>query len=127
MIQYVQKGKIINCINNGEEAIIYGSGVIVGNNVFVAEININPGCKGTLSTEGIFLFNTSSEIQAGETVFYNTESDLAFNDLSELSSFEKIGVAGISVSPASGGKVEVKLVQSVLSVQEIKKLRGQAI
>ena len=69
MIQYKQKGNSISCLNEGAESIIYGTGVIVGNNVYVAASNINPNSKGVVSTEGVFTFNTSVDIRAGETVF----------------------------------------------------------
>lgn len=76
--EYTQEGKNIYYKNPTEETIMAGTLVVLGTICCIAATNIEPGKLGTLATTGVWLMpKDTTEIRAGEKVYYDAENDIA--------------------------------------------------
>lgn len=101
MVNYIQKGDIINYKNDSTKAISYHDVVELQNLLGIAQENIAVGDMGAVAIVGVHGFSADkNDIPVGSRVYY---------DKGVITATADGIVAGVTVGPVDGGIVPVKI------------------
>lgn len=101
MVDYIQKGDIIDYKNDGNGIINYHDVVALQNLIGIAQENIAVGDTGALAIVGVHGFPADkNDIPTGSMVYYNNGA---------VTVTASGVVAGVTIGPVDGGIVPVKI------------------
>ena len=113
MVNFIQKGDIIDFFNSTGKDILYGQVVVMGNHIGIAAENITQGKNGGLRTNGVFEFTgvKADTISIGDNLYYDPDKDAVTNNKGYLTVVA--GFARSSKEAEKDGTILVKLFNSL--------------
>lgn len=107
MVNFIQKGEVIDFKNTTDAVINYGDVIPIGKHVGVAAESISANAIGSVRLAGVFEMPVASSvtIAVGDDLYYDATNKVATNVATETKA-----VIGYAVSASADGVVDCKLV-----------------